>query len=72
MRRMETKLAAEYREKSGVPQVACLNCRHLGDAIRYTPAMPEAGWSYKLVEGIVDTWARCRHWQGGSLSDWRW
>ena len=39
MRPMETKLAAEYREKSGVPQIACINCRHLGDAIRYTSRM---------------------------------
>ena len=63
-RRMETKLAAEYHEKSGVPQIACVYCRHLGDLIRDTPATLEAGWSCKLVEGIVDTGARCRHWQG--------
>jgi len=58
----ETKLAAEYHEKSGAPQIACVYCRHLGDLI--TSATPEAGWSCKLVEGIVDTRARCRNWQG--------
>ena len=60
----ETKLAAEYHDKSGVPQIACVYCRHLGNLIQDTPATLEAGWSCKLVEGIVDTGARCRHWQG--------
>ena len=60
----ETKLAAEYHEKSGAPQIACVYCRHLGNLIQDTPATLEAGWSCKLVEGIVDTGARCRHWQG--------
>jgi hypothetical protein len=63
--RLKSKLAADYREKSAVAQIACIYCRHLEDAASpHTSATPDAGRSCELVEGVVGIWARCRHWQG--------